>query len=130
MISRYELEQGTLLPPGFFFTASISLLQVGVPNFSTWKMGRGGGGVGGGGGGAEWRELRCINNPLNFRQHPSAHKAATGTNVKRAAAGSCSFPTVLKCSRELHQKGSRKRRPKTKLFIRLSYGPKCYVNRP
>ena len=57
------------------------------------------------------------------------HKAATGTNVRRAAA-SCSFPTVLKSSRELIQKGSRKRRPKTKYFIRLSYGPKCYVNRP
>ena len=32
--------------------------------------------------------------------------------------------------RELLQKGSRKRRPKTNYFIRLSYGPKLYVNRP
>ena len=63
-------------------------------------------------------------NPLNFRQHPSAPKAATGTNIRRAAAGSCSLPTVLKSCRELLQKGSRKRRPKTHYFIRLSYGPK------
>ena len=37
---------------------------------------------------------------------------------------------MFKSSRELLQKGSRKRRPKTQYFIRLSYGPKCYVNRP
>ena len=53
-----------------------------------------------------------------------------GTNIRRAAAGSCSLPTVLKSCQELLQKGSRKRRPKTHYFIRLSYGPKLYVNRP
>ena len=55
-----------------------------------------------------------------FRKHSSAPKAATGTNTRRAAAGSCSFQTVLKSCRELLQKGSRKRRPKTHYFIRLS----------
>ena len=55
-----------------------------------------------------------------------------GTNIRRAAARSrsCSLPTVLKSCRELLQKGSRKRRPKTHYFIRLSYGPKLYVNHP
>ena len=53
-----------------------------------------------------------------------------GTNIRRAVAGSCSLPTVLKSCRELLQKGSRKRRPKTHYFIRLSYGPKLYVNHP
>ena len=72
----------------------------------------------------------CWSNPLNFRQHPSAFKAATGMNIRQAAAGSCSLLTVLKSYRELLQKQSRKRRPETHYFIQLSYGPKLYINRP
>ena len=51
-------------------------------------------------------------NPLNIRQHPSASEAATTTNIKRAAAGSCSFPMVQKSCRKMLQRRNRKRRPK------------------
>ena len=65
-----------------------------------------------------------------IKDRPTVPLAATGTlNIRRVAAGSCSFPTVVKSCRELLQKGSRKRRPKTQYFIRLSNVPKFYVNR-
>ena len=38
--------------------------------------------------------------PTQFSATPSAPKAATGMNIRHAAAGSCSFPTVLKSCRE------------------------------
>ena len=50
----------------------------------------------------------------------AAPKAATVTNIRRAVAGSCSFPTVQKSCQELLQKGNRKRRPKIHYFSRLS----------
>ena len=57
-------------------------------------------------------------------------KAATVTNIRRAAAGSCSFPIVQKSCRELLQKRNRKRRPKIHYFSRLSNVSDCYANRP
>ena len=65
--------------------------------------------------------------PTQFSATPLSTQ---GSYIRRAAAGSCSLPTVLKSCRELLQKGSRKRCPKTHYFIRLSYGPKLYINRP
>ena len=50
--------------------------------------------------------------PTQFSATPSAPKAATVTNIRCAAAGSCSFPTVQNSCQELLQKGNRKRRPK------------------
>jgi len=50
--------------------------------------------------------------PLNIQRHPSAPEAATTTNIRHAAAGSCSFPTVQKSCRRMLQRRNRKRRPK------------------
>ena len=55
--------------------------------------------------------------PTQFSATPLSAQGSYGTNIKRAAAGSCGFPTVLQFCRELLQKGSRKRRPKTQYFI-------------
>ena len=57
-------------------------------------------------------------------------KATTGTNIRRAAAGSCSFLTALKILSRIASERSRKQRPKTEYLIRLSTVPKFYVNRP
>ena len=40
---------------------------------------------------------------FSVRQHPSAPKAATVTNIRRAAAASCSFSTVPRVASEGEQ---------------------------
>ena len=43
-------------------------------------------------------------NPLNFHQHPSAPKVAMVTNIRLAAAGSCSFPTEQNLAKSCFRK--------------------------
>ena len=50
-------------------------------------------------------------------------------NNKCAVAWSCSFPTVLKSCREMLQKGSRKRHPKTDYLFQLLNITKLYAKR-
>ena len=50
------------------------------------------------------------------------------TNIRLAAAGSCSFPTVQKPCQELLWKRNRKQRPKILYFSRLSNVSDSYAN--
>ena len=52
-----------------------------------------------------------IEQSTQIRQNPSVPKATTVTNTRRAAAGSCIFPTVRKSCRKFLQERNRKRRP-------------------
>ena len=47
-----------------------------------------------------------------FQRHPSTPNAVMTTNIKRAAAGSCTFPMVQKSCRKMLQRRSSKRHPK------------------
>ena len=46
-----------------------------------------------------------------FQRHPSASEAATTTNIRHAAAGSCSFPMVQKFCHKMLQRRNRKQCP-------------------
>ena len=69
-------------------------------------------------------------NPLNFRQHPSAPKATTGTNIRHAAAGSCSFPTCWNLAESCFRKGAESGVWKHNILSDYRMAPKFYVNRP
>ena len=83
----------------------------------------------------QWEKMKWKFTVMSLREqltqlsaiYPSVFKAATVTNIRRAAAGSCSFQTVQKfCWKMLHKR-NRKQCPRNTIHSRLSNVSNCYV---